>query len=255
MGKTVENGMDGTTKKEGTMKPYEILDKVRTSKNTVEKKEKLVTFINPYSYLQARKDIELFSAFDKVHIDGILLVKFLRYFGIVKVKRKSFDMTSLAGSVFSCVEEHRQRIFFIGSKKGVIDQSVSVIKKTYLSIDVCGYRDGYFDSEEEREETLKMIKDLDPDIVVCGMGTGIQELFLFDLRQLNWHGTGYTCGGFLHQSSSGTLHYYPKWIDKYNLRWAYRIYREPKLFKRYTVDYMKFAFIFTYDALRWHIQH
>jgi len=247
--------MAGTHTKEAFMKPYDILTKVRETTLSSDKSSKLVTFINPYSYLQARKDIALFSAFDEVNIDGILLVKFLRFFGIVKVKRKSFDMTSLAGSVFSCVEEHRQRIFFIGAKKGVIDKSISVIQQTYLSIDVCGYRDGYFDSEKERDDTLAMIKELNPDIVVCGMGTGKQEAFLFDLREKGWKGTGYTCGGFLHQSSSGTLHYYPDWINKYNLRSLYRIYREPKLFKRYTIDYMQFGIIFTYDALRWHLKH
>ena len=249
----MEYVMARAIKKEDTVKPYEILNKICSSPHSQEKKEKLVTFINPYSYLQARKDITLFSSFDEVHIDGILLVKFLHFFGIVKVKRKSFDMTSLAGDVFSCVEEHRQRIFFIGSKKGVIDKSVEVIKKTYLSIDVCGYRDGYFKSKEERRNTLENIKKLQPDIVVCGMGTGMQELFLSDLREIGWHGTGYTCGGFLHQSSSGTLHYYPDWIDQYNLRWAYRIYREPKLYKRYSIDYLKFVCVFTYDAIQWHL--
>lgn len=251
----MENGMDRTHKKEDIVKSYEILDKIRETTVSIEQNTRLVTFINPYSYLQARKDIELFNTFDEVHIDGILLVKFLHFFGIANVRRKSFDMTSLAGSVFSCVEEHKQRIFFIGSKKGVIDKSISVIKKTYLSIDVCGYRHGYFDSQEEREATLNLIKELDPEIVICGMGTGIQEAFLFDLRVKGWKGTGYTCGGFLHQSSSGTLHYYPHWINKYNLRSLYRIYREPKLFKRYTVDYMIFSVIFTYDALKWHLNH
>lgn len=249
----MEDGLVGTYKKEACMKPYQILDKVCETTIFTDKHSKLVTFINPYSYLQARKDVELFTAFDEVNIDGILLVKFLHLFGIVNVNRKSFDMTSLAGSVFSCVEEHKQRIFFIGAQEGVIDKSISVIQKTYLSIDVCGYRHGYFDSEEDRDNALTMIKELNPDIVVCGMGTGKQEAFLFDLRKKGWEGTGYTCGGFLHQSSSGTLHYYPNWINRYNLRSIYRIYREPKLFKRYTIDYMRFGIIFIFDALKWHL--
>jgi N-acetylglucosaminyldiphosphoundecaprenol N-acetyl-beta-D-mannosaminyltransferase len=251
----METKLGRTNPKEVVMKPYQILDKIQETTFENHKQTRLVTFLNPYSYLQARKDIVLFSKFDEIHIDGILLVKFLNLFGIAKVKRKSFDMTSLAGNVFSCVEEHRQRIFFIGSQEGIIDKSIQVIKDNYLSIDVCGYRHGYFLSEEERNDTLQKIKDLQPDIVVCGMGTGLQEAFLFDLQKLDWYGTGYTCGGFLHQSSSGTLHYYPKWINKYNLRWAYRIFREPRLFKRYTIDYMKFILIFTYDTFRWYKNH
>ena len=233
------------------MKPYSILTKIRSSKIPSPNTKKLVTFINPYSYLQARRDVELFISFDEINIDGILLVKFLQFSSVVNVQRKSFDMTSLAGNVFSCVEQERLRIYFIGSRKGVIDKAVTSIQDAYPSIEVCGYRDGYFRSEQEREYTLQSIKSIDPDIVVCGMGTGFQEAFLADLRSTGWQGTGYTCGGFLHQSASGTLHYYPDWIDHYHLRWAYRIFREPKLFKRYTVDYLKFVFIFLYDVFRW----
>ena len=248
----MEVGNGRAANEETAVKPYEILNKVRASKTPSQNSEKLVTFINPYSYLQARRDTGLFTAFDEINIDGILLVKFLRFFGVVNVSRKSFDMTSLAGNVFSCVEQGRLRIYFIGAKKGVIDKAVAVIQDAYPSIEVCGYRDGYFASVQERDSALQTIKNVDPDIVVCGMGTGVQEAFLTDLRSMDWHGTGYTCGGFLHQSSDGNLHYYPQWIDRYHLRWAYRISQEPKLFRRYTVDYLKFVFIFLHDALRWH---
>ena len=90
------------------------------------------------------------------------------------------------------------------------------------------------------------IKNLNPDIVICGMGTPLQEHFLADLQKLGWGGIGYTCGGFLHQTARD-IQYYPEWIDKYNIRWIYRIYDEPKLFKRYFWEYPKFFVYFIYD--------
>ena len=113
-------------------------------------------------------------------------------------------------------------------------------------LNVLRYRDGYFSDKEREDELDLLIKD-NPDIVIVGMGTPLQEFFLRDLRELGWQGTGFTCGGYLHQSSNG-IDYYPKLIDKLNLRWLYRIYDEPKLFKRYTVDYSKFIFLFAYDV-------
>ena len=68
------------------------------------------------------------------------------------------------------------------------------------------------------------------------MGTPKQEEFLLDLSQAGWKGTGYTCGGFLHQTAQN-IKYYPKWIDLFNLRAIYRIYDEPRLIKRYMLEY------------------
>jgi exopolysaccharide biosynthesis WecB/TagA/CpsF family protein len=97
---------------------------------------------------------------------------------------------------------------------------------------------------------LENIKELNPDIVVCGMGTPLQEQFLVDLQDTGWNGIGYTCGGFLHQTA-GDIQYYPKWVDKYNLRWVYRIYDEPVLFKRYFGDYPKFFWYFMIDYIEY----
>jgi N-acetylglucosaminyldiphosphoundecaprenol N-acetyl-beta-D-mannosaminyltransferase len=84
--------------------------------------------------------------------------------------------------------------------------------------------------------------------VIVGMGAVLQEKFLLTLRSLNWQGAGYTCGGFFHQTAD-TITYYPKIIDQLQLRWAYRIFKEPKLFLRYSIQYPKFIFILLFDTL------
>lgn len=40
------------------------------------------------------------------------------------------------------------------------------------------------------------INELNPDLVVVGMGAPLQEKFLVDLVGLGWRGRGYTCGVF-----------------------------------------------------------
>jgi exopolysaccharide biosynthesis WecB/TagA/CpsF family protein len=189
---------------------------------------KLFTFLNPYSYLLARKEKELFENFN-IKIDGILLVKVLNLFGFKNIKRESFDMTSLAPIVFEKAIKENKSIYFIGTKPNVIEKAIENIKEAYPKLNIIGFRNGYF-KNEERSDILENIKELNPDIVVCGMGTPLQEQFLVDLQDTGWNGIGYTCGGFLHQTA-GDIQYYPKWVDKYNLRWVYRIYDEPVLFK------------------------
>lgn len=212
----------------------------------------LTTFLNPYSYLLARKNIQLFEEFNSICIDGIALVKVLKIFGLANVVRKSFDMTSLAPIVFNDAVQASKFIYFIGTKPGVIDQAIENIKLLYPELIITGYRDGYIKANE-REKVLEDIKSQNPNIVVCGMGTPLQEQFLVDLRNTGWDGMGYTCGGFLHQIASN-IQYYPTWTDKYHLRWAYRIYDEPKLFKRYFWEYPKFLLVFTYDYFKYKLQ-
>ena len=232
----------------------ELLTKIRNTGGATLCEGKMTTFLNPYSYLYARRHPDCFLAFDDIAVDGIALVLFLRLFGIAAVRRQSFDMTSLAAEVLDCARTTRRKIFFVGAADGVIGRAVDTIRTAYPSLEICGFRHGYFTGEEEREDVLRSVLAATPDIVVCGMGTGAQEAFLRDLRRMGWQGTGYTCGGFLHQSAAGALRYYPDWADRFHLRWAYRIFREPGLWRRYAFAYPQFVVLFVRDAVRWHLE-
>ncbi|WP_326833117.1 WecB/TagA/CpsF family glycosyltransferase [Campylobacter portucalensis] len=211
------------------------------------KKSNLTTFLNPYSYCLARKHKELFKHFN-IKIDGILLVKFLKFAGF-DFKRESFDMTSLAPEIFNqCINEDK-KIFIVGTNQQNLDQTINNIKDKFRGINIIGCRNGYF-TKDERVEFIDYLVKLNPDILICGMGAVLQEEFLLDLKKSNWGGVGYTCGGFLHQSSN-SLMYYPKWMDRYHLRWLYRFFKEPIVRKRILIDYPKFLFLFMYDYFKY----
>ena len=72
------------------------------------KSKKLVTYLNPYSYLRLRKHLDLLSHFDEIYIDGIALVVILKFFGIINVPRKSFDMSSYAPLLFNKASESKK---------------------------------------------------------------------------------------------------------------------------------------------------
>ncbi len=209
----------------------------------------IYTFLNPFSYTVARNNKELISKFDGIYIDGEYLKKFLRLFCGLKVNRASFDMTSLAPKVFEWCEENNKSIGFIGSKEDEILNAVEVIQRAYPKLSIKYSHHGYLKSTSIRNNCLNSILALDLDVVIVGMGTPLQEKFLVDLWNSGWRGLGFTCGGFFHQTGK-KLVYYPRFIDKYNLRWMYRIYDEPKLFKRYAIEYPKFVCLFLRDYLK-----
>ncbi|WP_223549449.1 WecB/TagA/CpsF family glycosyltransferase [Pseudomonas sp. A-B-19] len=213
----------------------------------------LYTFLNHYSYLLARKNPDLISSFDEIHCDGIVLCLFLRLIGIHK-KRKSFDMTSLAPKIFNLAVLESKSIYFIGGEPKIAQAAVDRIIKAYPQLRVAGIRHGFFISSLEREQNLKEISLKNPDFVIASMGTPYQEQFLIDLKKAGWRGCGYTSGGFFHQTAKAGLRYYPAWVDRFNLRWAFRIADEPKLLKRYTSDFIKFLVLFSYDAFLFKIK-
>ncbi|WP_437396043.1 WecB/TagA/CpsF family glycosyltransferase [Flagellimonas lutimaris] len=213
----------------------------------------IATFLNPYSYLFFRTQKEAFKSFDKIYIDGILLVLLLRMWGI-RTKRASFDMTSMAPSVFGSSVEKKKNIYFIGSTEENLTGFLAVVRANFPELKISGYRNGYFKNKEERQKVLSSILELKPDKVVVGMGTPNQENFLCELKNMGWKGVGYTCGGFIHQTAKG-MNYYPKFYNEYNLRWLYRIFDEPKLFKRYSFYYPLSVCLFTFDAIRYKFNH
>lgn len=226
--------------------------KNKSHKESLKDNNYLTTFLNPYSYLLARKNPQLLEEFDSICIDGIALVKILKIFGLADVVRKSFDLTSLAPIVFNDAIQTSKSIYFIGTKPKVIDQAIENIQLLYPKLEIVGYRDGYFNNSSK--SVLQNILDIHPNIVVCGMGTPLQEQILVDLQNIGWTGTGYTCGGFLHQTADN-IQYYPNWVNKYNIRWVYRIYDEPKLFKRYFWEYPKFLMVFIYDYINYRVNN
>ena len=212
--------------------------------------EGLVTFLNPYSYLVARKNYNVFEKIDFIGIDGDWLRRFLKFFGVGSYQRISFDMTSYAPLIFERAVKEKSSIYVIGSTEISIESMIKNIQREFSGLKVVGWHHGYIAGVSDK--VIDEIVLLSPKIVIVGMGAPLQEQFLLELWAKGWRGAGFTCGGFIHQTAISTV-YYPKWIDKYNLRWLYRIYDEPVLFKRYMFLYPYFVIMFIVDYLKYRV--
>lgn len=212
---------------------------------------RLHTFVNPYSYRVLREisPHALTGRDFSVHFDGISLVWLARISGMRRVDRISFDDTSIAPLVFSECVSRGFSIAFVGSTPGIAASAARHIKRRHSSLDVKFVSDGYY-SINASADVLESAARC--DVVICSMGTPRQENFLLELRALGWSGTGFTCGGYLDQlDGSGGDKYYPALIHKLQLRWLYRIWKEPKrLIPRYVIDYPVGMILFLMDRIR-----
>ncbi|GGX32199.1 WecB/TagA/CpsF family glycosyltransferase [Aquimarina muelleri] len=231
-----------------------VLDKLyRTNNREIDfdeifqNKKGSITFINPYSYsiLRKKKNRDAVDMVNCIFVDGILLVKILKLIG-VKTHRISFDMTSLAPKLFKFCEDNDKTIYFVGTKQDILEKSIENIKKEYTNLKIKGYRNGYFKTDKEKDLFQSELVSLNLDYLVVGMGTPLQERFILEMKNKQYRGNAYTCGGFLHQSSSSLI-YYPAWIDKFELRWFYRMFKEKEVRKRILIEYPLFLFKISFD--------
>ncbi|MDE7412811.1 MAG: WecB/TagA/CpsF family glycosyltransferase [Muribaculaceae bacterium] len=216
---------------------------------TFSEKGRIHTCVNPYSYHLVRNNSDLYNDMDGLFVDGILMVKFIGWFWGHKIPRLSFDMTGMAPDLFNRLNQNDETIFFVGARQEEIEETVKQIRSNYPGMNIIGFRNGYFQTEEERHDTIQQILQTNPDFTIIGMGMALQENFALDLKKAGYQGIAFTCGGFLHQTSKG-INYYPEWINKYNLRAFYRLYKERGLFKRLYYILLEFPILFTLDSLK-----
>lgn len=198
-----------------------------------ENKGKVYTYLNPVSYLTALENKKLFSQMDGIFADGGLLVKAIKLVYGKQVTRRSFDMTSMAPELFAYAAEHGKTVYIVASKQEQVEEAVEIFRERYPKVKFAGYRNGYFASEEEMAQEARQVTELNPDFLIVGMGALMQEKFLLKVKHAGYQGIGFTCGGFIHQTSKNEIDYYPAWVDRTNLRFAYRMWKEPHTRKRY----------------------
>ena len=194
---------------------------------------KVYTFLNPVSYLSALDNKELFARFDGIFADGSILVAAIKLVYRKTVTRRSFDMTSLAPELLSYAEANNSSVYIVASRQEQVEKAVGIFKERYPKLLVVGYRNGYFASEKEQDEEARHIVGVNPDFLIVGMGTLMQERFLLKVKDFGYRGIGFTCGGFIHQTAKDEIDYYPAWVDRMNLRFLYRMYKEKHTRKRY----------------------
>lgn len=196
-------------------------------------KGKIYTFLNPVSYLTALDNKKLFEQFDGIFADGSILVAAIKTLYGKTVTRRSFDMTSLAPKLLSYAEKEQKSIYIVASQQDQVEKAMKIFKERYPNLIVAGYRNGYFDSEKDMDTEAEKITQINPDFLIVGMGVLMQEKFLLLTKNHGFQGIGFTCGGFIHQTSKNEIDYYPSWADKLNLRFVYRMYKEKHTRKRY----------------------
>lgn len=184
--------------------------------------------------------------------DGWLLILLLRLLSggrIPALPRVSFDFTSLAPAVFTACQRQGQPLYLVGATAAEMAAFRAKIIAHYPGLRLVGARAGYFAPGEETATARDIVASA-ATVLLVGMGGGRQEAFIAHARAQGFTGLALSCGGFIRQTAGGAdLHYYPAWINRLNLRFAYRMWREPHTVRRYLLDYPRNALRLARDLL------
>lgn len=137
-------------------------------------------------------------------------------------------------------------MYFLGAAEGVAAEAARRLIQKNPGLKIVGtYSPDYGFEKDIRktEEVLERIEEASPDILIVGLGTPKQELFLWQ-HQTRLKGIlSFGVGASL-DFEAGNVHRAPRWMQKCGLEWFYRLCREPgRLFKRYLIDDMRIVSI------------
>ncbi len=120
--------------------------------------------------------------------------------------------------------------YLVGGKQAIIDETVEMLKKEFTGVQIINYRNGYINSEQEKQELINDIASLKPDVVFVAMGSPKQELLMEEIQKK--HKAVYQGLGGSFDVYTGHVKRAPKWWVKNNLEWAYRLINQPSRIKR-----------------------
>ncbi|WP_245738135.1 WecB/TagA/CpsF family glycosyltransferase [Hyunsoonleella jejuensis] len=132
------------------------------------------------------------------------------------------------------------KIFFFGAKEEIVKKVVETYSNKYSSNIIAGYRNGYFNKNEE-ENIAKEIANSGANILFVAISSPTKENFLYEnraiLKKVNFvMGVG---GSF--DVIAGKVKRAPIWMQKIGLEWFYRFLQEPRrMWKRYLIGNSKF---------------
>lgn len=185
----------------------------------------VTTWLNHWSLLHA--DWDSLAAVNRIGIDGTLLQMVLARRGAT-VNRSSADL--VLPVVFSEVLPPQAPIAIIGAAPGVAKKVAErLAPRTVLAVN------GYEELRDLRANPQALI-DLNPALVILGLGAGLQDEVAKEISALLPQAAVCTAGGWIDQFAKKET-YFPAWVHRFRLGWAWRIANEPRrLIGRYTTE-------------------
>jgi N-acetylglucosaminyldiphosphoundecaprenol N-acetyl-beta-D-mannosaminyltransferase len=206
-------------------------------REVVDRREPTV-FVGLYASLfrQLRTDPEYRALVDRsvTYPDGYGIVRELRKRGVETATRLA--TTDVIHPIVRTACASGWRVVLYGAAPGVAERAAKTITATTPNLWIVGIWDGFSGGPSQDE-----LVELRPDVVIVGLGAGMQERWSYEVAIPAGVPAVLTCGG-LFDFLAGDKRRAPMWMQRAGLEWVFRMGLEPRrLVGRYArgnVDFM-----------------
>jgi len=138
-----------------------------------------------------------------------------------------YDLCGLA-------EKRQYRLFFLGGEPGVAEIAIAMLRKRFPSLPPPLFANGFFHQDEERSrQLLQRLREEPIDILLVGMGSPTQELWIRE-HQAELSVPIVWAMGAVMDFVSQRVPRAPRWMCDHHLEWLFRFALEPRrLWGRY----------------------
>lgn len=121
-------------------------------------------------------------------------------------------------------QEFSSKIYLYGGAEGIADRTKKELEKQFPKIKMVGESNGY----QDEKVVLEKLRNTPIDILFVGLGSPKQEKFILEYKEeLKNIKILMPVGGSFDVISKAKKRA-PKWMQKCNLEWLYRLFQEPK---------------------------
>jgi len=207
------------------------------------------TVLNVAKLVSMQKNAELYedvTSADLINIDGAGVVWGARLMGI-KVPERVAGV-DIMENLFRLCAERGFRPYLLGAEQQVLTAVVERLRREYPTLQVAGWRDGYFKPEQEAQ-VVEDINASGADCLFVAMPTPRKERLLKQHRNHLLPNFVMGVGGSF-DVYGGKVTRAPRLVQAAGLEWLYRVLQEPgRLWRRYYETNTAYA-VLLWRALR-----
>ncbi|MBR5432852.1 MAG: WecB/TagA/CpsF family glycosyltransferase [Bacteroidales bacterium] len=194
----------------------------------VSNEKKILVAVNAEKILHATEQTKSIINNNIGYSDGIGAVMALQKHGFPDAKK--LPGCELWLKIVEALSKEGKTFYLVGGKQEVIENTIQQLRKEFSGIQIVGYRNGYIQSEEEKNHLIGDVVAKKPDVVFVAMGSPKQELLMEEM--LRQHKAIYQGLGGSFDVYTGSVKRAPQWWVSHNLEFAYRLLKQPTRIKR-----------------------
>lgn len=199
-----------------------------------------------YEYLHNKEYREALKKVNYVVPDGSGVIKAVRFLHNKNLNR--IPGIELMQEICAQSSKKGFKLYFLGAEEDIAQKAVSNLKEKFPELKVVGFRNGFF-NDEENAKIVSDINQSNADFLFVGMGVPRQEIWISQ----NWEKLDVSLAmgvGGSFDVLAGKVVRAPKWMQKHGLEWCFRILQEPRKRLKVVPKLLSFALYVLKSNLR-----